>query len=77
MDVYALGDVSEVIGETAAIGRRTWPIVGSVGVTGGPVNVNVVGTVGENFINVRWCSVGIATCVADPSERWYMRWVES
>jgi len=34
-------------------GKLTWPVVGSRGVIGGPLNVIDVGTVGENFIVVR------------------------
>jgi len=70
IDVYALGDILEFIDGTTGIGRQTWPIVGSVGVTGGLVNLKVVGMVGENLRNVRCCSVGSATRVVDPPDCW-------
>jgi len=36
-------------------------MVGSTGATGRPVNSSVVGTVGENFIYLRWWRVSMAT----------------
>ena len=37
---------------TMVIGSQTWPSIGLRGVTGGPMNSSIVGTVGENFCMV-------------------------
>jgi len=52
------------------IGRLMKLVVGSIGVTGGPMNDKVVGIVGENFIIVRRVWVGSATLVGVALDCW-------
>jgi len=51
------------VGVILITGRRICPNVGSVGVTGGPSKVNIVGTIEENLTTVRHVRAGRATCI--------------
>jgi len=55
-------------------GRPTCPVVGSIGVIGGPVNDQFVGAVGENFSYLRHQRTGIAAHVGAVGEEWKTRW---
>jgi len=56
------------VGVIGLIGSQIWPVVGSSGVTGGPENASVVGTIGENLINLWQVMVGKATCIGEEQE---------
>ncbi len=58
---YASGNACVGVGSaTWMTGSQTYPIVGSTGVIGGPVNNVLVGIVGENLIKLCQCSMGSA-----------------
>jgi len=52
-----------VAGFITTIGKLTWPIVGSNGVTGGLAKRRAVETVGENLMVLHQSVIGIATLV--------------
>jgi len=55
-------------------GRPTCPVVGLIGVIGGPVNDQFIEAIGENFAYLHCQITGIAAHVGAVGEEWKTRW---